>query len=374
MDCPYIPDLKYSDFAQRLRANIGDKRVPLSGSVELTFRCNLRCKHCYLDSVHDGMPGQKELSAAEFDNIFAQIADEGTLWLLLTGGEPLVRSDFREIYASAKRRGFILTLFTNGTLLTPEMADFLTDWRPAKIEITLYGYTQGTYERVTGIPGSHARCMRGIELLMERGLPLRLKSVLMTLNEHELEEMRAFAERLGVDYRFDTMLNGGVGGDLAPTYVRLSPEEIVRLDREDPKRLAAWQEFVETQLRKPPDPSMVFFCGAGMRTFHIDPYGKLSVCMIARAEEYDLRMGTFAEGWRGFLRDVRFQAEREQSPCNRCDLLALCGICPGWSYLEHGRYGEPIAFLGRVAALRAEWLDLASHTECELCPAEFSLG
>ena len=101
--------------------------------------------------------------------------DEGCLWFLLTGGEPLVRRDFLEIYQYIKRKGLLATVFTNGTLLTPKIADVLAEWRPFAIEITLYGRTQETYERVTGIPGSHARCMRGIELIMERGLPLNLK-------------------------------------------------------------------------------------------------------------------------------------------------------------------------------------------------------
>ncbi|MGC9469022.1 MAG: radical SAM protein, partial [Anaerolineae bacterium] len=98
MDCPYIPELSYSDFGTRLRERIAGKRVPLSGSLELTFRCNLRCKHCYLDGVHDGIPGQEELTTEEWYDLLDQMADMGTLWLLMTGGEPFVRPDFLDIY------------------------------------------------------------------------------------------------------------------------------------------------------------------------------------------------------------------------------------------------------------------------------------
>ena len=108
--------------------------------------------------------------------------DEGCRWLLLTGGEPFLRPDFLDIYTNANKKGLLLTLFTNGTLLTPRSADLLAERRPFAIEITLYGATQQTYERITGIPGSYARCRRGIDLLLERNLPLKLKTMVMTLN------------------------------------------------------------------------------------------------------------------------------------------------------------------------------------------------
>jgi len=210
MDCPHIPELGYGEFSKRLHEKVAGQRLPIVGSMELTLQCNLRCKHCYLDTVHDGMPESRELTVEEYREIFRQLAEAGTLWLLLTGGEPLLRPDFDEIYLAAKRAGFIITLFTNGTLITPRLADLLAEWRPFQVEITLYGLTQATYERVTGIPGSHKRCMTGIELLKERGIPFNLKTIAMTLNVHELEGMKAFAESLGVGFRFDPIINAGV--------------------------------------------------------------------------------------------------------------------------------------------------------------------
>ncbi len=358
MDCPHIPELRYSDFGLRLKEKIAGKRIPLSGSLELTFRCNLRCQHCYVAHGHEGIPGKTELSAAQWQRLLDEIAAEGALWLLITGGEPLIRRDFEQIYRFAKKKGFLVTLFTNGTLLTGRTADLLAEWRPVKVEITLYGYTQETYERVTGIPGSHARCLQGIELLLERGVPLNLKTMAMTLNQHEVWAIKAYAQSLGVDFRFDPLLNAGLAGEAHPKPLRLSPETVVQLDLQDPERVREFRRFGSQFVGKPADPRYLFHCGAGLQSFHVDPYGQLSACMMARAQEYDLRSGSFHHGWDEFLAGVRFQPPQGDYPCSRCGLISLCGQCPGWASMEHGEFQRPVAYLCQVAHLRAAALGL----------------
>lgn len=375
MDCPHIPDLGYGEFARRLRGKLAGQRIPLSGSLELTLRCNLRCVHCYVAHAPEAKAGQAELTSREIDTILGQVMDEGCLWLLLTGGEPLLRPDWTEIYLSAKKRGFVATLFTNGTLLTPQLADLLAEWRPFAVEITLYGRTQETYERVTGVPGSFARCMRGIELLLERDVPLRLKTMAMTLNKHELGDIKAFAESLGVSYRFDPMMNGGLV-DRSPLAYRLSPEEVVALDLADPRRSQGWRDFCDRFRDVRADDRYLFVCGAGLTSFHIDPYGQLSACLIARTPEYDLRRGSFREGWRDFLAGVRYQAPTPTYQCGRCELLSLCGQCPGWAQLEHGNPEAPVEFLCQVAHLRAKafgWNGRPAETAGEGAPLYFAM-
>jgi radical SAM protein with 4Fe4S-binding SPASM domain len=353
MDCPHIPELGYGEFSKRLHQKVAGQRIPIVGSLELTFRCNLRCAHCYVAFGHQGVPGRKELTRAEICDILDEIVDEGCLWLLLTGGEPLLRPDFSEIYTYAKRKGLILSLFTNGTLLTPRIVEHLAEWCPFVVEITLYGRTQETYERVTGVPGSHARCMRGIDLLLEREIPLKLKTMLMTLNQHELWDMEAYADGLGVDFRFDPMLNAGLDGVADPTQYRLAPEEVVSFDLADAKRLERWHEFCERFIASPSDPESLYICGAGLSSFHIGPYGELSACMIARQPSYGLRGGTFHQGWHEFIPWVRAQKRTQQTPCAQCELMSLCGQCPGWAQLEHGDQERPVPYLCQVAHRRA---------------------
>jgi MoaA/NifB/PqqE/SkfB family radical SAM enzyme len=358
MECPYIPELSYSEFGQRLKERTQGKRYPFSGSFELTARCNVRCQHCYISEGPTGKPGKQELSTAEVKRILDEISEAGTLWLLLTGGEPLIRRDFAELYTYAKQKGFILTLFTNGTMLTPRIADLLAELPPRKIEITLYGYTQETYERVTGVPGSHARCLRGIELLLERKLPLNLKTMVMTINQHELQDMRNYAESLGVDFRYDAMLNGALpDGCGHPKDLRLSPQDVVQLDLEDEKRLQGWREFMERYQDVRPDPRYLYQCGAGIRSFHVDSCGMLSLCVVARNRGYDLRDGNFTLGW-SELGLLRQQPAPQGYLCGSCELSILCGTCPGWSELEKGYSDMRVEYMCQVAHMRASEIGL----------------
>jgi len=200
-----LDTLSYGKFSLNLRQKVEGQRVPLSGVIELTRRCPLKCVHCYNNLPPENSQARsQELSFKEHCRILDEITEAGCLWLLFTGGEILLRKDFLDIYAYAKRKGFLITLFTNGILLTEEIADFLADAPPFTTEITLYGHTAETYERITQVPGSFERCMRGIRLLKERGLPLKLKTMALTLNLHEIGDMKKFAEEdLGISFKID---------------------------------------------------------------------------------------------------------------------------------------------------------------------------
>lgn len=368
MSCPQIPELAYSEFGRDLLARLGGRRYPLSGSFELTFRCNLRCAHCYVQCEAESWADEPELTTAEICAMLDQLAEAGCLWLLLTGGEPLTRPDFAEIYLHAKRRGFLLTLFTNGTLVCEEVAALLAAYPPNAVEVSLYGRSAAVYERVTGVPGSFQRCMEGIARLAQLPTILRLKTPVMTLNVSELWEVKAYAESLGAPFRFDPMLNAGMSGGREPLPLRLSPQEIVALEQQDAERMAEWQEFCERFVGVQPEPDRLYVCGAGWRTFHIDALGRLGVCLLARRPYYDLRRGSFRKGW-----EVALAAERARRPqrpytCLDCSLLSLCGQCPGWAEMESGCAEEAVPFLCAVAHARAQALGIPLEGAREAAP------
>src|SRR5216683_186702 len=179
--------ITYNDFSSRVHEHAATEQLPLNGTIEVTRRCPLECVHCYNNlSMDDVGARSQELTYAEHCRILDELADAGCLWLLYTGGEILARRDFLDIYTYAKKKGFIITLFTNGTLVTERIADHLVAWRPFAIEITLYGLTKDTYEHLTGISGSFDKCMRGIRILLDRRLPLALKTVAVSTNRHEI--------------------------------------------------------------------------------------------------------------------------------------------------------------------------------------------
>ena len=274
----------YSDWSRGIHQRVAARRVPLGGSIELTRRCNLRCVHCYNNlPLEQGPARRAELTCEEHCRILDEITAAGCLWLLFTGGEIFARPDFRDIYTHARHNGLLITLFTNGTLITPAMADFLAAQRPFAIEISLYGRTRNTYERITRVPGSYDRALRGIRLLAERGLPLMIKTMAMTMNRHELRDMQQFVEtELGQKFKFDAMLNPRLDYGQGPLAVRLQPEEIVALDLQYPERMSEWKQFCEHMqgpFHDPQQKDALFDCGAGHQAFAVDPFGGLSACL-----------------------------------------------------------------------------------------------
>ena len=353
MSC--IDEISIQDYARQLIKRPQGKRIPLSGTLELTFRCNNRCLHCYVNQpAHHEKVREKELSSTEIYRLLDNMAQEGTLWLLLTGGEPLLRPDFRDIYLYAKKKGFLITLFTNGTLITPSLVDFFKEFPPRFVDVTLYGITEETYEKVTQVPGSYKRCRRGIDLLLEGEIPLKLKTVIVNQNKHEFTATKRFVEGLGLEFRFDALLNGSIDGAKDMGGLRISPQEVVELDLGEPQRCQAFRRLYEKNKGEEPDREHLFRCAAGLWSFHIDPYGQLTLCNMARIPGYHLRDGTFAEGWREFLPRVREQKAVRDNPCIECRLIHICDQCPGWSQLERNDPGVPLDYLCRIAHLRAE--------------------
>jgi radical SAM protein with 4Fe4S-binding SPASM domain len=363
----------YAQFSARLNARLTRSRMPASGTIEVTRRCPLECSHCY-NNLPMGDPARHgELTTAEHIRILDEIADAGCLWLLFTGGEVFARKDFIEIYGHAKRRGFIITLFTNGTLITPAIADYLAEHPPFSIEITLYGRTRETYERLTQIPGSYDRCLRGIALLKQRSLPLKVKSVAVSVNKHEMDDMADFVENeLGLPFKFDPMINARIDCSQTPLAVRLRPEEIVELDVFSPARKEEWERFASVHLgpaHAPDHFDELYHCGGGVNTFAIDPEGKMSICVLSQVDKWDLRKGSFHDGWTSFLSAVRAKKTTRVTKCTHCELKAMCGMCPATAHLESGDAEEPIDHFCQTAHLRALTLGMAipAHGECAYC-------
>ena len=367
-----LANSSYGEFSLDLHHRLGAERAPMEVSLEVTRRCPLECQHCYNNlPMGDLAARNRELSKEEYFKLLDELAEMGVLWLLFTGGEIFARKDFLEIYTHAKRKGFLITLFTNGILINEKIADYLREYPPFGIEITLYGRTKETYEALTAMPGSYDRCMRGIGLLMDRGLPLKLKTVGTSINKHEVREMRRFAEEeLGVEFKFDALLNPRIDCSRAPLGIRLLPEEVVALDLQWQKLADAHRQSLARELASAPYGSeTVYGCGGGIKSFAIDPYGMMSICVLSHRDTYDIREGSVSDGWEQFLLAVREKKRTRSSKCVTCRLHSVCSMCPANGELENGDPESPVEFLCEVAHLRASVLGFTvpEHGDCELC-------
>ena len=369
-----MEQLSYGAFSADLHRRQAGERVPLQVSIEVTRRCPLECLHCYNNLPMGDMEAkQRELSKDEHFRMLDELVEMGCFWLLYTGGEIFARKDFLEIYTYAKKKGFLITLFTNGTIINEQIADYLVEWPPFAIEITLYGRTRETYEALTAVPGSYDRCLRGIKLLKERGLPLKLKTVATSINKHEVVAMRRFAEdELGVEFKMDGQVNPRIDCSQSPLAVRLTPEEVVALDMSAPKGASEYRRLANHDLENPPNLAQidtVYHCGGGMSGFAINAYGEMGICVISQQETFSVREVGVAKVWEGSLLQLRSRKRTRATKCNQCRIQSLCGMCPANGEMESGDRESPVEFLCHVAHLRAAavGVEIPAHGECEFC-------
>jgi radical SAM protein with 4Fe4S-binding SPASM domain len=341
----------YESLVRALLRRAAANRQPAHGTFELTSRCNLACRMCYIrDTASVKTAAAAEPPAAAWLGLARQAANAGMVFLLLTGGEIFLRRDFFEIYEPLTRMGLVLALYTNGTLITREVAAHLARAPASRTEITIYGATAATSEAVTGVAGSFAACTAGIEALVSHGVPLALKTTLTRQNAHELEAMRRMAGDWGVPFSASWLLSRRPDGAASGADdCRLSAAEGLALEATD---RASADEGTELSLKDAgPGGHDNFYCRAGRAAFVINAAGDMNVCsLLARPAARPLETG-FPEAWEQVGRYVE-AAPPASSECRACDALLYCGRCPAWSMMETGTLTEPVSYLCEIARAR----------------------
>jgi radical SAM protein with 4Fe4S-binding SPASM domain len=343
----------YGLLVRELHRRAAARRQPVNGTFELTERCNLTCRMCYVcQSPGDPASRARELSALQWLELARASVANGMAFLLLTGGEVFLRTDFFEIYTPLTRLGLITTLFTNGTLITETIAARLAEAPPSRTEITLYGATAATYEAVTGILGSHARCCAGIEALVKRRVPLGLKATITRRNVDELDAMRQMAHDWGLPFSAGWLLSRRRDGTLSDVAAcRLPAAECVALEATDRASASEWTEAALRESTLGPDRN--FFCQAGQAAFVVNPWGEMNACIdLPRPAARPLETG-FGAAWERVQRYVD-SAPPMAPVCLACDARGYCQRCPAWSALETETLTEPVPYLCEIARARKE--------------------
>jgi radical SAM protein with 4Fe4S-binding SPASM domain len=373
-------DSAYVSKVNPARHRLWKQRSPLLGSLdlELTERCNNNCIHCCINLPREDDGARlRELSTIALKEILSQAAALGALSIRFTGGEPLLREDFIDLYLHARRLGLKVLLFTNARLITPELADlFVRIPSLAKIEVTVYGLKPESYEAVSRVPGSYEEFRHGIGLLRERNIPFVVKGALLPPNLAEMESFEAWAATLpGMDkppgYSMFFDLRGRRDSSTKNRLIqslRLKPEDgIALLKRRGDAYIKEMGEFCAKFMG--PSGDRLFSCGAGYRPC-VDAYGMLQPCLQLRHPEmvYDLHSGSLKDALTNFFPRLR-EETRALNPnylarCARCFLKGLCEQCPAKSWAEHGTLDTPVEYLCQVAHVQAMDMGLLRAGEC----------
>jgi radical SAM protein with 4Fe4S-binding SPASM domain len=304
------------------------------------------------DRRYDAASLIAEIMSSAWLELARQAVDNGMVYLLLTGGEVLLRRDFFEIYEPLTRMGLVLTLFTNGTLITKDIAARLAQAPPNRTEITLYGATAATYEAVTGIPGSFAACCAGIEALVSHGVPLGLKTTVTRQNVGELDAMRQMAHNWDLPFLAGWLLTRRP--DRTPSDVedcRLSAADCITVEETDRASARGWAKTNPEE--RAAERRNIFYCYAGKAAFAINPIGEMNICLILTQPAARPQKTGFAEAWKQLQQYVD-SAPPTASQCCSCDALAYCSRCPAWSMLETNTLTEPVPYLCEIARARKE--------------------
>ena len=352
--------------------------APILGRLdfELTERCNNNCIHCCINLPADDLEAKKkELSADEIKCILKEAVSLGCITVRFTGGEPLLREDFEELYIFARKQGLRVLIFTNAILITTHLAELFNHIPPLeKIEITVYGMKKVSYEGVTRVSGSFEAAWRGINLLLEKKIPFIVKGALLSSNKNEIEEFEAWALTIpwmdkppSYSMFFDLRCRRDGGKNDLIRKIRLSAEEGLEiLTRRKDEYIKDMKEFCSKFMR--PGGDKLFSCGAGCAGGCVDAYGIFQPCMMLRHPDcvYDLKEGTLKDGLTNFfpkIREMKATNPDYLNRCGRCFLKDLCEQCPAKSWMEHGTLDTPVEYLCQVAHVQARFLGLVKEGE-----------
>jgi len=353
-----IQKKQYKDWSAAFHAH--HVRNPIVIQMELTYRCPLHCLHCYTQCYNGQTYAKSELSTAKVKKLMDKLQAAGCLWFTFTGGDPLVREDFIELYDYAKDKGFIVSVMTSLVSLNSRILKKMIAKPPFCIEMTFNGATVRTYEKISQVKGSFAKVKRNIDAVLKAKLPLKIKTLLSRNNIHERRAIQSFVESKGLRFCPSTLIFARLNSDSSPCALRLAVDDIVQSEMiteyfgDD--ALARVAPATDTAL----PPRRLFNCALGNWQWHIDPSGRLNLCSCLREPSYDIVEGDVTEGVRFLSEYVRKRRFCSDSECKHCGLRPMCPSCPGKAKLEIADEEEPVPYFCRLTKKYAERLSCSA--------------
>jgi radical SAM protein with 4Fe4S-binding SPASM domain len=313
--------------------------VPISVHFDITYRCNERCVHCYLDHDDHG-----EMTTAEITDVLAQLADAGVFFLSLSGGEVLMRRDFFEIVERARQLLFNVKVKTNGVMIHEKEAARLRQLGVEQIQISVYSHRPEVHDAITKLPGSLKRTIRAIRFLKSQGLKVTIANVLMAGNFADQPGVTALARELGVAYTLDPTITPKMDGDRSILALRIPGSELKQVFH-NPELVGDVEAFCAPPPAPGEDIMEGFPCSAGHTGCYISPYGDVFPCVQFPLPSGNVRRQKFLDIWRhsSQLKEVRSIRAKDLTVCSGCAHVGTCTRCPGLAYMEGSMRGPSTA-------------------------------
>lgn len=288
-------------YRQVIMRKVRERRILHDVSLELTYACNLDCFYCYNDREKKGKP----LSLNQYQELLKDLAAMQTLYLMLTGGEPMIHPHFFDIGKMAKTLGFVVRIRTNGHSLSQKMVErVIEEVDPYLVEVTLHGASAAVHDRQTRVPGSFDRLIKNINTAVSKGLSINAVTTPTLWNQHQINEMFSLCDGIGIPLRFQGPVAPRDNGDRAPLSIQPEPEawdRIVALQN-DRRGLSGegQSDLVSTEAGEwstKETPEETATCSVGMSSVDIDPYGDVKACMHLQEPAGNLHQHSIEEIW-----------------------------------------------------------------------------
>jgi len=337
---------KEKNFFRSMEKGAWDKRLGLNIMFELTYKCNFRCFHCYLQ----GSPkGAEELNTKQIFVILDQLREMNIFHVTFTGGEPLMRKDIFKILGYANKLGLRTGLLTNGSLVDKKAADALLNVNVAKVDITLNALDSKIFNKMTGAKNSLGKVKKAIEMLAKRKIETTIRSTATTLNESEIPKIEQYARKLNILHVFDAeILSCRNGNTSAVKRFSLSVKRVNALtEKVWPERFSSKGKKVASLFLRKND--HLFECAVGKSAFLITPYGKMNLCLMINYPQYDILSNGLEKCWNKIKKKVDVLNNTKNLVCIGCEFFKFCNWCPGKSYSESGNFNRCCEVLKKVA-------------------------
>ena len=312
--------------------------IPLGVQVDLTYRCNERCVHCYLDHDDHG-----EMTTVEIKRLLDEMAEAGVFILTFSGGEILVRKDFFEILEYARALMFCVKLKTNAVLIREREAARIRDLGVESIQVSIYSHRPEVHDAITLVPGSLKRSLNAIRFLKSQGLKVIIANVLMTQNMGDYSEVRALADELEVESTLDPTVTPMMDGNRSTLNLSVDNAALKRVLR-DASLVGDVDEFCTVSTGQEEDNLQALPCSAGHTSCYVSPYGDVFPCVQFPLPSGNVRERRFLDIWRNSdqLNEVRSIRVKDLPTCSRCTHVSKCTRCPGLAYMEGNMRGPSI--------------------------------